>query len=154
VGDRLLDVHVLARLAGPNGRQGVPVVGHGDQDAVDVLVVEHAAEVRFGLGRSASDQLDPLGEQVLVRIAERGESHVGRRLMVSNMVLALVADAENGRANLVVRSDASAAFVLRPAFAGEDGRRGHDRGARCGGCFEKLASMTFIRGHGSNLRWD
>ena len=45
VGQRLLDVDVLARLAGPDGGQGVPMVGRGDDDGVDVLVVEQLADV-------------------------------------------------------------------------------------------------------------
>ena len=45
VADRLLDVDVLAGLAGPDRRQGVPVVGRGDRDGVDRLVVEQAADV-------------------------------------------------------------------------------------------------------------
>ena len=45
VADRLLDVDVLARLAGPDRGQGVPVVRRGDRDGVDVLVVEDLAEV-------------------------------------------------------------------------------------------------------------
>ena len=45
VADRLLDVDVLARLAGPDRRQRVPVVRRGDRDGVDLVVVEDPAEV-------------------------------------------------------------------------------------------------------------
>ena len=44
-GGRLLDVHVLARLAGPDRLQGVPVVLRGEADRVDRLVVEQLALV-------------------------------------------------------------------------------------------------------------
>ena len=45
VAARLLDVDVLAGLAGPDGHQGVPVVGRGDGDGVEVLVFEGLADV-------------------------------------------------------------------------------------------------------------
>src|SRR5205085_11814222 len=34
VRNRLLNVHVLARLTGPNADQGMPVIGRGDRDSV------------------------------------------------------------------------------------------------------------------------
>src|SRR5207253_10587248 len=40
VAGRLLDVDVLAGLAGPDRHEGVPVVGRRDGDGVKVLVVE------------------------------------------------------------------------------------------------------------------
>ncbi len=40
VADRLFNVHVLAGLNGPDGAQGVPVIGRGCADDVDRLVVE------------------------------------------------------------------------------------------------------------------
>ena len=42
---RLLDVDVLSSLQRPDRRQRVPVIGRGDDHGVDVLVVEHAAQV-------------------------------------------------------------------------------------------------------------
>ena len=44
-GQGLLHVDVLARLAGLDRLDGVPVVGRGDDHGVDVLAVEHAAKV-------------------------------------------------------------------------------------------------------------
>ena len=76
VAPRLLDVHVLARLAGPDRRQGVPVVGRRDADHVDVLAVEDAAEVGLGLGLVAvlgGELLGPLGKDLLVGVAEHGD---------------------------------------------------------------------------------
>ena len=51
---RLLAVHVLARLAGVDRDQRVPVVGRGDDDRVDVLVVEQLAVVGVGLAGPAA----------------------------------------------------------------------------------------------------
>ena len=45
---RLLAVDVLALAHGVDGDQGVPVVGRGDDDGVDVLAVEQLAEVLVG----------------------------------------------------------------------------------------------------------
>ena len=49
VRDRLLDVNVLAGLAGPDGTEGVPVVGGGDHDRGHGRVFEHSADVLLGL---------------------------------------------------------------------------------------------------------
>ena len=48
-GGRLLDVDVLARLAGPDRLQRVPVVLRAETDGVDRLVVEQLALVGVGL---------------------------------------------------------------------------------------------------------
>ncbi len=48
---RLLDVDVLAGLAGEDGERRVPVVWRGDGDRVHVLVVEDLAEVLDALRR-------------------------------------------------------------------------------------------------------
>ena len=49
--DRLLDVDVGPGLDGGDHRQGVPVVGRGDQDDVEVLLLEHLAVVGVGARR-------------------------------------------------------------------------------------------------------
>ena len=49
VAARLLDVDVLAGRAGEDRGRGVPVVAGGDDQDVDGLVVEDAAEVGDGL---------------------------------------------------------------------------------------------------------
>src|SRR5262249_32063295 len=56
--DRLLDVDVLAGLDGPDGHQRVPVVGRGDADDVDAIVVEQLAEVLLELRGVALRLLD------------------------------------------------------------------------------------------------
>ena len=42
---RLFDIHVLAGLGGPNGHQRVPMVGSGDGDGIQVLVVQRLAHI-------------------------------------------------------------------------------------------------------------
>ena len=41
----LLDIDVLAGLTAQDGRDRVPVVGRADDQSVDILVVEHPAEL-------------------------------------------------------------------------------------------------------------
>jgi hypothetical protein len=48
VGRGFFDVDVLARLAGPDGRERVPVIGGDDGDGVNLLVVKNHAEVPAG----------------------------------------------------------------------------------------------------------
>ena len=72
VRERLLDVDVLARLAGPDRRQGVPVVRQGDDHRVDALVVEHLANIGVGGDRFAAflERFDAVGEHGLVGVAQ------------------------------------------------------------------------------------
>ena len=52
-GERLLAVDVLLFAHGLDGDEGVPVVGHGDGDGVDVRVVQQLSEVLVALGVEA-----------------------------------------------------------------------------------------------------
>ena len=45
VGARFFDIDMLAGFAGEDGGRAVPVVGRGDHDGVDRLVLEHAPHV-------------------------------------------------------------------------------------------------------------
>ena len=118
VGGGLLHEHVLARLHGPDGGQGVPVVGDGDEHRVHVLVVEHAPQVlhrarlecgdvgELGVVHAAREQvgvdvaqgldLDVLegGEAALERVALSADADVGQHHAV---VGAQHAPAESGR---------------------------------------------------------
>ncbi len=76
--DRLLDVDVGPGLDGGDHRQRVPVVGRGDQDDVEVLLLEHLAVVAVGprlllRGLARGDHLGGLGEHLLVDVAERDD---------------------------------------------------------------------------------
>ena len=48
VAARFFDVDVLARLAGPDRDQRVPVIRRGNRDSVDRLIIEHPANVLNG----------------------------------------------------------------------------------------------------------
>ena len=53
VADRLFDVNVFAGLHGPDGGERVPVVGRGDGNRVDILVIDDFADVLFIPGSGA-----------------------------------------------------------------------------------------------------
>ena len=69
----LLHVDILARLHCPDGHQGVPVVGRGDRDGVDILAVEQAADV-LHVGRRVQRVLEML----------LAEPHVGGRIDIAD----------------------------------------------------------------------
>ena len=76
--DRLLHVDVGPGLDGGDHRQGVPVVGRGDQDDVEVLLLEHLAVVGVGArlllrGLPRGDHLGGLGQHLLVDVAQRDD---------------------------------------------------------------------------------
>jgi hypothetical protein len=56
--DRLFDIHMLAGLDRPDRGEGVPVVGRGDGNRVDRLVVENPPQILFRVGRLALNPLD------------------------------------------------------------------------------------------------
>ena len=76
----LLDVDVLARLAAEDRHQRVPVIGRGGEDRVDVLAIEHAAEVLVALGGLARELLDHRDGVLVPRleaVADGGDLAVG-----------------------------------------------------------------------------
>ena len=77
VSQGLFDVHVLPRLTGEHGGNRMPVVGRGDQQRVDVVAVEHAAEVAVRRDVWAEPRLRPLGLRQ-VNVADGHNLDVGR----------------------------------------------------------------------------
>ena len=97
--DRLLHVDVGARLHGGDHRQGVPVVGRGDEDDVEVFFREHLAVVGEGprlLLRSLplGDQLGRVGEHPLVDVAQRDDLDRGDLDQPEQVDLAVPAGAD------------------------------------------------------------
>ena len=100
---RLLDVEILAGLAGGDGLERVPVRQGGDDHRVEVLVLEHLPVVAV----SAAGGLEPFDgrfEPVLVHIASRGDDHVRMRGAVAQVDPAHVAAADQAEVNPAVRS--------------------------------------------------
>src|SRR5262245_10843732 len=79
VADRLLDVNVLAGLHGPDGGQGVPVVGRGNADGVNRLVFENLADVLDVFGGEALLLLGVghgRADDALINVADGGDDAV------------------------------------------------------------------------------
>ena len=80
VRERLLDKHVLARLAGLDGGQRVPVVRRGHHHGVEIFALQQLAEIVELFGLVALRLLDGRRggvEVLLIEIADRRRDHVG-----------------------------------------------------------------------------
>ena len=75
---RLLHVHVLARVAGIDGHEGVPVLGGADDDGLNVLVLEQLAVVAIHL-RLPAGGLEAILHVRLVDVADGDHIHVRLR---------------------------------------------------------------------------
>ena len=76
---RLLDVDVLACLAGPDGRQRVPVVRRRDRHDVDVLALEHLAVIRVHGRLLEASRFQPLhlrADVAFIHVAQAGNLHI------------------------------------------------------------------------------
>ena len=82
VSDRLFDVDVLAGHHRLDRRQGVPVVGGGDDDRIDIFAIEHGPVVACGIGRVSFCFLDPfsgLAGVPIIHVGNRDELHIWLR---------------------------------------------------------------------------
>ena len=82
VSDRLFDVDVLAGHHRLDRRQGVPVVGGGDDDRIDIFAIEHGPVVACGIGRVSFCFLDPfsgLAGVPIIHVGNRDEIHIWLR---------------------------------------------------------------------------
>ena len=146
VGERLFHVDVLAGLARPYGRQGVPVVGRGDGDRIDLLVVERLAEV--GVGGNALvailELADLVVENLAVDVAQGHDSHAGHLPEVVDELAATTADSarrfdpaesDHGQADFAV-----GARGLRVPRAEVDHRRHSERQPAGDGSLQDLSA--------------
>jgi hypothetical protein len=146
VATRLLDVHVLARLTGPDGQQRVPVVGSGDRNDVQVLVIQNRAEVLNAMGRVAAALLHRFATGCkqpgvgIDQICNLDVLHPAEGLDVRR---APAVDAGHGDANAIV-----GAQHLARRFCAADGKRsGGESAGR--GPFQKIT--TILARHDSLL---
>ena len=96
-------VDVGPGLDGGDHRQGVPVVGRGDQDDVEVLLLEHLAVVAEGprlllRGLARGDDLGGLGQHLLVDVAERDDLDRRHLDQAQQVALAVPAGADQADA--------------------------------------------------------
>ena len=116
----LLNIDMLAGVAGEDGGGGMPVVGRGDDHGVHGLVLENAPQVADGFGSLAPAGLDVLHgrrEPVLIHIANVSDVHLIILHEGLEMIGAHAARADEGDGELAVRA-------LRPRAAGEVQRGG------------------------------
>ena len=133
VGKRLFDVHVLARLAGPDRRQRVPMVRRRDGHRVDALVGERLANIAIQFGPLALGFFDDLRaalEDIGVDVAKRD---------VFGFILHFE-DVLDVRAALAVEADrANADSAIHVA---RGGRTGGSRGNYGGGTGRQKGSSS------------
>ena len=118
----LLDVDVLAGVARQDGGRGVPVVGGGDDDRVDGLVVENFAQVLRLLRRIALHLVHVvvrLAHAALVHVAHPGHLHAGEIDERAEQVRPLAAGADDPQHDFLVRAGRPG-----PGGAGPGRRRG------------------------------
>ena len=79
VAQRFLDIHILARLTGPDCQQRVPMIGCGNGYCVEVLVVERFAWVLDALWGNTSfgcNHFAPRFEQPAIWINQIGNVYI------------------------------------------------------------------------------
>ena len=112
----LLDIHVLARLAGPDGGQRVPVVGRGDGHRVDLFVIEDAPQVLFDadlLAVGLFESRGALSRHQQVGVAQRHEFHVALFHQARDVVLAAPVDAQHRDPDAIVGPERAGRGELR-----------------------------------------
>jgi len=115
---RLFDVHVLARHQAPDGRERVPVIGGGDDDGVDILVVEDTVEILDEPGLVARHVLqrgivDALGSEIGVDVAEGLDLDLVQLCETALHAVSLAANANAGDNDAVVRAEDATAHRRR-----------------------------------------
>ena len=127
VRERLLAIDLAAGLAGPDRRQGVPILHRGHRHRVEVFAVHEPADVGDRVGPVAEfllDQLDERGGPGAVGIAHGRDPHALLRAEPLHVGTAAAAAADHGHADLFVGPDPA-----RGGRAGRGNRRGRRRGA-------------------------
>ena len=120
----LFDVDILARLAGPDGHQRVPVIRRGDRNGVDGFVFHDAARIGVDLGLGHSKTLhirQPPAHDVFVDIAYCRHFYVFEARVLFNVRKALAANAADRYPDSIVCTS----HVPPPGFLGY-----HTRAAR------------------------
>ena len=120
---RLLAIHVLARLARHHGRQRVPVVGRAHQARVDVLALQNAPEIFHRLRFRPVLFLKTRQRRRdlrVVHVAHHGDLHLGMRAERSRVGDRNPAAPDQSHPHPVVRSH-------NPALRCRDRRRSRDK---------------------------
>src|SRR5262249_45673461 len=105
VANRLLDVHILAILHRPDGRQCMPVIRRGDGHDIDVLILDDAANILLEVGSVALRPLNSFHGRIdhtRIGIANRRDDAIVAVGEAADMAHAAPAHADNGDPKLVV----------------------------------------------------
>ncbi len=124
MGDGLFDVNIFAGLHGPDGGEGMPMVGGGDGNGVDGFVIEGASHVGVEEGALAGFGEDFLGGGFgagTIDFDEGGYFEVGYGEEFRDVGGAAGADADDG--------DTEAVVGLGPGLGGGGGGGDEERAA-------------------------
>ena len=134
----LLDVDVLAGLAGPDRHQGVPVIRGRDRDGVEFTVVDQFSDVGVGLDRllALGEFLRLARQHLRVDVAERHDSDTGEPAESVDVAAATAAETDHRYSNILVAPGNSS-----PGAGG-----GKDDGRGSGG----LEKISAIEGHAAS----
>ncbi len=104
-GQRFFDVNILAGLTGENGRQGMPMIGGGDENGVYVFSVKYFTEVAAGIRALAPgffNDLGGFGAHGIVHIADDGAIHFFITEENAEDIAAPTAGADEAKADFVI----------------------------------------------------
>ena len=141
----LLDIHVLAGIAGEEGGGRVPVVRHSDEDGVHGFVLKDAAQVADGLGRfspGVGDVFNSGGQAVLVHIAHVGEVHGVVLDEGLEMAGAHATGADEADGELAVRALSTHAAGKMQRGGGRRGERGVTQEGAAGDCGHEVNELS------------
>ena len=144
VGDGLLHIHVLARLAGPYGPQAVPVVRRGVDDNIHLGVVQHLAEIGDPLRRfpgGPANRLRGSTKSPLVGVRHVFHRDVGPIGKSADQICSPAAASHQAHDHLIAG---------RRSFAGCShchSRRQTSRHSGAGGVLHETSSVHRIHGH-------
>ena len=140
--DRLLDIHVLARLTGPDADERMPVVRRRDGDGVHVLGFEQLSDIgkRRDLFAARPGLANVLGQHSRVHVAQRDQPQPFRGRRGLDVALAAAANADHRHADRVI--GAALAAERRDAC---DARRRQRRSGHHGTAKKTATSQS---GHG------
>ncbi len=114
--ERLLLIHMLARLERMNEVLRVQMLRRGDDDRIDALVVEQAAMIVIN-GR-ARNQIARVIEALVVNVRKRGDLNVRAGDGLMEQLRATLSGADNAYANALVRTEHTAGGGQRGGQAG------------------------------------
>ena len=131
VRDGLFDIHILAGLTAPDGRERVPVIRRGDRDGIDLLALQQLADVLIRRHVRALFQKLRLAlfEHLRIHVAERHEPHAFHFEVFRNVIFAAPVEADDGDADVVIRAGRLRADAGGEREGGGGGDGGFEKGA-------------------------